>query len=1306
MPKEASGNGGSRDLRIGKYQVVRHIATGGMGAVYKAVDTDLGREVALKVLQPELAARTSMLQRFRREAQLAAKLRHENIVSIYEIGEAGGTHYLALEFVDGIDLNEYISRKGKLDPEEAKFLLTQAVKALIQVHKHGLVHRDIKPSNFLITRKGNQALVKLTDLGLAREVDDEEFKVTRAGTTVGTVDYMAPEQARNSRAADIRSDIYSLGCTLFHMLVGKPPYAEGGLTERMYKHSAEDVPDVCKLNRKVSPGLAAVLRRMMEKKPENRYQTPDELLKDLDRLEQGGGVTQTEVLASLAREGRTRDERPAKKKRFRDDPDEEDEEDEAPAGSSVRRAKARPIPQAEASRETPKSPVTVKRYRRGEKRIIPASSEDLVGMAPWWPYAALVAGVLLIVVIASIVVMRQDRRKDGGWDYKPATGGSILTPGKQHSELENVVPAVPSSGPVEPTETAKKAEPEPPKVVQVKPKQQSKQPPPKEPSGGGSGTVKAYPRPPQQGERAREVRERFQAPWKSPELDTEARTVCRVGRLDRGGDGEFFPTLAAAFEKAEAGKVTVVEVHDSGPLFLHPVAAAGKSLILRPGPGYRPLIAWETPPGNGTPATTLLSVTGGNLTLQDLDFVLKCPDGGDVLTFVKVVDGDLLAWGCSFSVARPRRDGVTAFHVERTKDRSPKCRVAHCFLRGRDLAALDLRAPGAEVLFEDTLVVGGARPLLDVQGKGNPLTNVRAARSTFVGRQTFLRIRPAEPGERTPAVHFHGLDTLVARAGDDEGGRMLVLEDCVQTNMEWHPDACAYAGWQTLLSFAEGRVTSQQPEVWKDLWKLKDVEAISTPAWPESLPADPGEIRKEEFRPAAGSRVHHPALSGPEALGCDVARVPPGRESWLTLTFDSFIPQRFDMPSAGTPPAVPPDRVGPYGGEKLNANTKDVGAYLEQKQRTQGLAPVVVLHLVGAGRAYTSPIRVNGSSLVIYFDSARDNPNGLELLPPVGGTGDAEALIDVRNGSLEITNGRFALPNSRIASMPRHLIRVQGGELRLAACRLTGPLGSVPDDYRGLIHFVGSGKGESDRALEAAVADSVLASGRACASVEGTGARLRIHNSVLVSGGDALELRPGAPADKWRLLAALLPGWNDVWSREFRLPQRQRANGQVILERNTVAVRGALLRLGDAGDFLAPVAEPYFVLARSNVFLDPFADGTRAGGMLAAEGRALGRGLLVWQGDGNVFDKGLHFYVAAADRLPTKPQEFDAWVRAWGLAGEQSPVALDVTKAERKLDLNRPEPGQLAFLRAKLKSVNAGSDLARPSGKPSLKGTK
>src|SRR5262249_27321181 len=243
MSAEQPGKGPKR-LRISKYEVVSHIATGGMGAVYKAIDTDLGRDVALKVLQPEIANKPGMLERFRREAQHAAKLRHENIVAIYEIGEVSGTHFLALEFVQGIDLDTYIERKGTLDPQDALNLLIQAAKALAQVHKQGLVHRDIKPSNFLITKKGNRPLVKLTDLGLAREVDDDEFRVTRTGTTVGTVDYMSPEQARNSRLADIRSDIYSLGCTLYHMLAGRPPFNEGGLTERLYRHLSEEAEDI------------------------------------------------------------------------------------------------------------------------------------------------------------------------------------------------------------------------------------------------------------------------------------------------------------------------------------------------------------------------------------------------------------------------------------------------------------------------------------------------------------------------------------------------------------------------------------------------------------------------------------------------------------------------------------------------------------------------------------------------------------------------------------------------------------------------------------------------------------------------------------------------------------------------------------------------------------------------------------------------------------------------------------------------------------------------------------------------------
>jgi serine/threonine-protein kinase len=293
-----------RSMRIGKYEVVKHIATGGMGAVYRAVDTELDRPVALKVLNPEIAAQESMLNRFRREAKAAARLRHENIVAIYDVGEVNGTHYLALEFVDGIDLHEYIGRKGKLPAEEARQIVMQAAKALDHAHNQGIVHRDIKPSNFLIARQNDRLLVKMTDLGLARtksESKEEEYRLTRAGTTVGTIDYMAPEQSRDSGAADIRSDIYSLGCTFYHMLAGKGPFSEGSLPERIYLHAEVDPPDIRGLNADVPEGLVVVLSKMLAKKPEDRYQTPAELIKDLENSDKLKlPVSQRDALAKLA----------------------------------------------------------------------------------------------------------------------------------------------------------------------------------------------------------------------------------------------------------------------------------------------------------------------------------------------------------------------------------------------------------------------------------------------------------------------------------------------------------------------------------------------------------------------------------------------------------------------------------------------------------------------------------------------------------------------------------------------------------------------------------------------------------------------------------------------------------------------------------------------------------------------------------------------------------------------------------------------------------------------------------------------
>ncbi|HWG42370.1 MAG TPA: serine/threonine-protein kinase [Gemmataceae bacterium] len=273
-------------VRLGKYKVLAHIATGGMGTVYKASDEELGRLVALKVLDATMAEKPNTLERFRREARHAARLSHKNIVTLYEYGQAEGVHFLALEFVEGIDLYDYIERKGQLPPEESRRILIQAVQALDHAFQQNIIHRDIKPSNFLLTRDRDRMRVKLTDMGLALNTSEEAFRVTRAGSTVGTIDYLSPEQARNSADADIRSDIYSLGCTLYHMLAGKPPFSEGGLGERILKHLQEDPLDIRQFNPHVSEEMWLLLKRMLAKKAEDRHQTPAELLRALKALPQ------------------------------------------------------------------------------------------------------------------------------------------------------------------------------------------------------------------------------------------------------------------------------------------------------------------------------------------------------------------------------------------------------------------------------------------------------------------------------------------------------------------------------------------------------------------------------------------------------------------------------------------------------------------------------------------------------------------------------------------------------------------------------------------------------------------------------------------------------------------------------------------------------------------------------------------------------------------------------------------------------------------------------------------------------------
>ena len=260
---------------IGGFEIIGRIGRGGMGTVYKARQVSMDRIVALKILSPELASDEAFVQRFIREARSAAKLSHPNIVQGIDVGHADGYRYFAMEFVDGITVRELMRKTGGSVNERRALKIAFAVaRALEHAHEKGIVHRDIKPDNIMITRKG---VVKLADLGLARAAT-RDAEITVTGTALGSPHYVAPEQARGAKDIDTRADIYALGATLFHLVTGEPPYSGATPVAVAAKHITEPVPSAKERNPQVSRATDDLIQRMMAKNPNERPQSPTDLL--------------------------------------------------------------------------------------------------------------------------------------------------------------------------------------------------------------------------------------------------------------------------------------------------------------------------------------------------------------------------------------------------------------------------------------------------------------------------------------------------------------------------------------------------------------------------------------------------------------------------------------------------------------------------------------------------------------------------------------------------------------------------------------------------------------------------------------------------------------------------------------------------------------------------------------------------------------------------------------------------------------------------------------------------------------------
>jgi serine/threonine-protein kinase len=273
----------SSKLSIPGYELISRIGQGAMGTVYKAKQLSMDRVVAIKVLSSRYSKDRTFVERFLREARAVAKLNHENIITGIDVGEANGHHYFVMEFVDGAPVTTLMKRDGRLDEQRCLRIAIQVARALAHAHKNGIVHRDIKPENIMLTATGG---AKLCDLGLAKQTKGDA-DVTMDGTSVGTPNYISPEQARGEEKIDIRSDIYSLGASLYHMAVGAPPFSGANPMVVMTKHVTEFAEPPKKRCPALSEGYSALVMKMMQKRREDRPQDPEALIHDLERLLNG-----------------------------------------------------------------------------------------------------------------------------------------------------------------------------------------------------------------------------------------------------------------------------------------------------------------------------------------------------------------------------------------------------------------------------------------------------------------------------------------------------------------------------------------------------------------------------------------------------------------------------------------------------------------------------------------------------------------------------------------------------------------------------------------------------------------------------------------------------------------------------------------------------------------------------------------------------------------------------------------------------------------------------------------------------------
>ena len=1311
----------STSLRYGSYRVLHALGRGGMSSVYRAIHEPAHQEVALKVLPARMAKNPVVLQRFLREAQSAESLQHPNIVSIYDRGIDHGRHYLVLEYVPGLDLHEYIQRRGPLQVSEAVRVVRQVASGLDYAARRGMIHRDIKPSNLLRSEAGD---IKIIDLGLALMQEHEDERVTREGTTVGTVDYMAPEQARDSRAASVQSDLYSLGCTFYYLLTGVPPFPGGDITDKLSRHAKSPPPDVRDLRPDVPDRLAGLILRLMAKRPEDRFQSHAQLIEALDLLDLDGGTElrgAETVRASPDGGGLGQDrflevDLPRSQGVF-------SEASAAPLPSSIPEISLSNLPRelteadlqdaARAGREGDLEPGSVRDELRGissrpsppfapalpENRANPAMSAG-AWVLLWSLFGAF---AFLLVVVVDLATRRSTREPV----VAPLNQSSEVHPrgpdktGSESSAVSGEVAASPVPINLQPaprTTNWAEAWTEPEDPVELVSREES------------------YPT---------EVLRSYIPEWAiDPVPAALDGPSVRLRRVAPWRDAVVVPTLRMALDDPRK----TIEIEDEGPYHISDFRIYGGERLLHARDGLRAIIRVDRPVLEIVRALPgLVTLEGKDLTLRSIDLVVNLRDLPRTQTAVFWCSGaNLTLKDCSITLLNAGSHPISLVHAEGSRGRGSRVRLENCLIRGKTASMISLGGGAAEVVLRDSLLWGAGA--IVTRSTATPEADHRLS---FVGcilgsLGPVLDLRRPEGGSGPlRALRIRAFDSAFGRIqGPGIASVALASEATTPPSamIDWRGEKNLYSGWIGFLaSGSEPTVRVAGLSQMRSTWNGTDSGSLEIMApWP--LTTEPSDLLPpfiEPFVPGHGSVTRRMVVPRPFLLEKTVRRfaapiVPLPRLLPAAGPADPEVPLNHRLHlkhlfEAGRPPhpfgSLPRETVGqsPAGVEEIvfDASAEpwqgDLGAFLRERA-SSGPAHLRVI-VRGSGTRRCSPVRLPDKSILelVVGPPTKPGEEGLSWSPDPAYAG--RSLIESRRGALLLSGLRIRADQQ---ATYESLVSVEEGDLVMYRCQLTAPAGAEQRTPR-LVDFVAVSTRPRIEGEDAGFFDPPL-DHPTCMILE----------SVLITQGTALRLEMG------RGLAvltqtAIAAGTDSLELIPARV-SRARFHSDLVLDRCTLASQANIVRLGSWPGAEPGPDRPWLVHSSHTAFLGSYERRIHPTVLLRADPSALAGGTLFWQGDRDAIEIDA-FTALGQDAPPQRPRDvLIQWINFWGanhirgITGPRSGASLPCIRFYERLKPGAVEPADLILDPGQhlgRTSLDVGADLTRQGiSRPRSRGTR